>query len=158
MSNPSQLIEEELGKLSDNYKAELPTKISQISSIWENIKSSAWENTKLLELHKCAHNLAGSGRTFGFAEISAVALKLDNAIKPLIETNNAPNIDSIVAIERIIKQLDQAFSEIDHTETQQSVDQLMENRRVQMQGQTVQITLFGIWQLTTKTTIQIFNY
>ena len=126
MPNPSQLIKEELGKLRDNYKAELPTKISQISSIWENIKSSAWENTKLLELHKCTHNLAGSGRTFGFAEISTVALKLDNAIKPLIETNNAPNIDSIAAIERIIKQLDQAFSEIDHTEIQQSVDQLVE--------------------------------
>jgi len=125
MSNPSQQIEDELAKLRDKYKAELPAKINQIGRLWAKIKSSAWGTDHPPELHKCAHNLAGSGRTFGFADISTVARDLDLAIKPLIDSHNAPNIDSIANIDRIIKQLNQVYSKIDHTENQQSLVEMV---------------------------------
>ena len=69
-------LEARVKLLRDSYAIKLPAKLEQIGA---NITAlaKAWDEDCALETGRLAHNLAGTGQTFGFADIGAAAHELE---------------------------------------------------------------------------------
>lgn len=75
--------------LQHQYLAQIETKIRQIEAIWARWQDGALQPDDLYELQRIAHNLAGSGATFGLAAVSDAARALDVALQPVINRADA---------------------------------------------------------------------
>lgn len=83
MTTPLQ--DEFLQKLKESkakYISNLPAKISEMQLIWNHLNND-WRLETLLKLQNLAHNLAGSGGTFGFPNLSEKAKSLELALNNL---------------------------------------------------------------------------
>jgi len=89
----SPALEEQLRALSDGYARKLPEKLAQIGALWMVVRDeapSSWPVDALSNLHRMVHSLAGSGTTFGFAEVSKYARRAEIVLKPLALAGVAP--------------------------------------------------------------------
>ncbi len=80
----SNELEKQLAVLKENYLKALPEKINEIRSLWLSA-SSTGDEEHVVELHRKAHSLAGSGATFDQIELSKTSKKLELFIKQHIE-------------------------------------------------------------------------
>ncbi|MBI5639470.1 MAG: response regulator [Nitrospirae bacterium] len=84
-----------LSALSKDYAEGLPYKIEEIWKTWREISEGQWDDRKLEEMRLMVHNLAGSGQTFGFPEVSLSAHLLEQALKrgkALLEEENRQQV------------------------------------------------------------------
>ena len=84
MADHSEL-EAKLAAIKRDYVADLPARAASLRSAWMQTQSSDWAQPPLQELHRLAHSLAGSGATFGFADLSASARALEIPLKALLQ-------------------------------------------------------------------------
>ncbi|OAN40832.1 diguanylate cyclase [Chloroflexus islandicus] len=75
--------------LQQQYLAQIEAKIRQIEAIWARWQDGPLQPDDLYELQRIAHNLAGSGATFGLAAVSDAARALDAALQPVIQRADA---------------------------------------------------------------------
>lgn len=100
-------LEARVQLLRDSYATKLPAKLEQMAS---NIAAltQAWDEECALDTGRLAHNLAGTGETFGFADIGGAARELEThllAIQdgefPRTELNQTKKLlDELVAVAR----------------------------------------------------------
>ena len=64
--------------LRSKYIANLTERASQISELWSMLRYLKWSDQGLRALQHLAHQLAGSGDTFGFPAISHAARQLES--------------------------------------------------------------------------------
>jgi len=95
--------------MRQEYLSQLPDKIQQIRDIWEDWLQSGQPHGTLTELRRLAHNLAGSGATFGCEEISAVAGRLEGLIGILLEQKITLAKPQLEQFNSILDTLDQAL-------------------------------------------------
>ncbi|WP_322496330.1 response regulator [Chloroflexus sp.] len=90
--------------LQQQYLAQIETKIRQIEAIWARWQDGALQPDDLYELQRIAHNLAGSGATFGLATVSDAARALDVALQPVIQRAAADEVAASLAslVERLL--------------------------------------------------------
>lgn len=81
-TSPEDFIEK-LKQSKANYINNLPTKISEIKLIWNQLNNNEWRQAVMLKMQNLSHNLAGSGGTFGIPELSKVAKNLELALGEL---------------------------------------------------------------------------
>lgn len=95
MAEGQDKILEQLKALRERYDTELPSKIAQIRAGLDALRSQ-WDLGALRTLHRHAHSLTGSGATFGYAEVSQAARKLEQAFKSHIDIapDSAPPWDN----------------------------------------------------------------
>ena len=99
-------IQQKLLALREDYVSSLPGKISEVDTLWDTL-TRQWQHNTLATLQRHAHSLAGSGATFGFSDISGTARALDNVLKELTQTDEAPAAqlrDTIAASISALKQ------------------------------------------------------
>lgn len=78
------------------YIKSLPGKISEINSIWNQLNTTEWRVEVILKMRNLAHNLSGSGGTFGFHELSEQAKQLEQSLDMLeINDEGHPDEESI---------------------------------------------------------------
>lgn len=65
------------------YRCALPQRLAQIESLLCQVLSGEAPADALTSLERCAHSLAGSAATFGFAALGDAAKALELALKPL---------------------------------------------------------------------------
>lgn len=65
------------------YRCALPQRLAQLESLLCQVLSGEAQADTLASLERCAHSLAGSGATFGFAALGDAAKVLELAVKPL---------------------------------------------------------------------------
>ena len=82
-------LEVKLAVIKRDYVAELPARATSLRSAWILTQSEDWAQPLLRDLHRLAHNLAGSGETFGFADLSVRAHALELLLKALLEEPSA---------------------------------------------------------------------
>ena len=63
----------------------LPERLAKIESLWSQVLSGEKPAQALALLQRCAHTLAGSGATFGFAGVGNAARELEYAVNPFID-------------------------------------------------------------------------
>jgi len=84
MANSSLAFQEKLRILAESYAERLPEKLSDINEVWHQLETQ-WNKEQLDVLHRMVHSLTGSGKTFGFAELSAEARLLEQILKDNIQ-------------------------------------------------------------------------
>jgi len=84
ITNPSFLAFLELQRA--DYRRALPQRMTQIELLWRQVLIGENAAQALATLERCAHSLAGSGATFGFAGMGNAARELELAVAPLLDT------------------------------------------------------------------------
>ena len=72
-----------------DYRSSLPRRLDQIESLWRQVLNDEAPAQALASLERCAHSLAGSGATFGFAALGDAARVLELAVSPLLGATHA---------------------------------------------------------------------
>ena len=65
------------------YRCALPQRLAEIESLLSQMLRGEAPADTLASLERCAHSLAGSGATFGFAALGDAAKELELALKSL---------------------------------------------------------------------------
>ena len=107
MDEPTDL-QAELQALSADYAARIPDKLAQIELAWERLPGDRWDEEGFYLLHRMVHNLAGSGRTFGFALLSDVAHRLEAHLRELAQAKTVPDPAERECIRTLLEELRQA--------------------------------------------------
>ncbi|MDH5393005.1 MAG: response regulator [Gammaproteobacteria bacterium] len=110
--NESEIISE-LAQLQQLFLQKLPVQIADMKLLWSEVSASvnqqaATDITKLAELHRMAHSLAGSGGTFGAESVSSSARELEQQLKlSIAELEGAAALSSSQwqPIDRLLTQL-----------------------------------------------------
>lgn len=63
----------------------LPERLAKIECLWSQVLRGEKPAEALALLQRCAHTLAGSGATFGFAAVGNAARELEFAVNPFID-------------------------------------------------------------------------
>lgn len=99
-----------IAELQATFQQQLPDMVAAIEQLLKPLLSGAASNDDLHDLHRMAHNLAGSGGTFGAPLVGSVARELEHELKALISEP-----DSLVTrgtkIEEVFTQLKQSIAE-----------------------------------------------
>lgn len=82
MDKKQAQLEEKLQALRIEYRHSLPERMKNIRRAAANLQPD--DATQLRELRRHAHNLAGSGTTFNYPDISAAASKLEELLDQLM--------------------------------------------------------------------------
>jgi len=86
MASPSQsTIEEKLATLQANFKLSLPSKVEEIESLWNSVVVGDVNESSIIDCHRMAHTLVGTGGTFGAITVSTAARELEQALKLLVK-------------------------------------------------------------------------
>lgn len=72
-----------------DYRRSLPQRLDQIESLWRRALNDEAPVEAMASLERCAHSLAGSGATFGFAALGDAARVLELAVSPLLDAAHA---------------------------------------------------------------------
>ena len=92
------------------YRALLPDRLVQIVSLWGQVLDGEAPGEALATLERCAHSLAGSGATFGYAALGDAARQLELAINPLLDNALAPSPETKATLGQIVKALECCFA------------------------------------------------
>ncbi|HBV20962.1 MAG TPA: diguanylate cyclase [Nitrosomonas sp.] len=77
-------FQEKMHLLADAFIKELPEKIADIETSWQQLQND-WDVEALQIVHRKVHGLVGSSKTFGFEELSQIADTLEQALKILLQ-------------------------------------------------------------------------
>ncbi|NTU85129.1 MAG: response regulator, partial [Chloroflexales bacterium] len=97
-----------LTQLETVYHAQLPEKVEQLVAACRLLLGSSWKAEQLPGVHRLAHNLSGSGATFGYHTLSEAAHALEQALLPLRDQPMPPTPEQVGAIARCLSLLQQA--------------------------------------------------
>lgn len=87
MSNSASALQEKLQSLVTTYTKQLPGELSEIEKAWQHLQNG-WNHEDLEVLLRMLHSLTGTGKTFGFAELSIKSRILEQNLKHLSQSNN----------------------------------------------------------------------
>ena len=81
MSDKHKAFVAELASLRDAYLARLPLEIAELSTLAADLGQPVDVRQRLVALHQRLHKLAGSGGTFGLADLSCQAQALEHTVQ-----------------------------------------------------------------------------
>ncbi len=108
LTNPAFLAL--LEELRADYRRSLPQQLDQIASLWRQVLNDEAPAEALESLERCAHNLAGSGATCGFAALGDAARVLEQAVNPLLGAAQALTPTAQSEVSRAIEALQRSLS------------------------------------------------
>ena len=115
MAEPPAGLRERLDALRARYKAELPGRIDGAKVLWAAVRDGANVGSGLSQLYRAVHNLAGSGATFGYSDLSQAAQTLDELLQPLADAGTPPSKDQAEQIEALLNQIEAASTDREET-------------------------------------------
>jgi DNA-binding response OmpR family regulator/HPt (histidine-containing phosphotransfer) domain-containing protein len=104
-----QDIHEHLAKLEDNFVSKLPLRVAELAALISSLRNH-WDTDVAEELYREAHSLAGSGGTFGLAEISDTARVLQHTVQTFAQQESAPDTQQFSALDQLLVELATAIS------------------------------------------------
>ncbi|KPK54824.1 MAG: hypothetical protein AMS22_05290 [Thiotrichales bacterium SG8_50] len=105
-SQTNSRVESALASLCQAYAHRLPDKLARVEQLWHQLITERWSKQHLVELIRLVHNLVGSGRTFGFATLSAVAREFEtrlNAVRVEPPTPGDPRLVELTSMIEVLK-------------------------------------------------------
>lgn len=85
MSLLSGKVRERLEELTVKFARQLPDKVRELRAAVSRAQANAARGDNLEQVRGLAHKLAGSGSTFGFRDVSAVARRIEHHAQALLE-------------------------------------------------------------------------
>ncbi|MBT9476611.1 Hpt domain-containing protein [Polaromonas sp.] len=83
------------------YRSAFPERLEQVESLWRQVLNG--EAPALAGLERCAHSLAGSGATFGFAALGDAARVLEMVVSPLAGAAKALTLAEQTEVGRVVE-------------------------------------------------------
>lgn len=99
-------VNEQLNVLQKEYAGQIPGKIQQIKTIWEELTRGEWDRESFKNMHLIAHSLSGSGKTFGFKNLSEAAHNLELLLKQICESDVLPAAGQKEQINKMLNALE----------------------------------------------------
>ncbi len=93
-----------------DYRRSLPQRLAQIESLWRQVLNGEAPAQALASLERCAHSLAGSGATFGFAALGDAARVLELTVSPLLNAAQALTPTALSEVSRAVEALQRSLS------------------------------------------------
>ncbi len=100
-------FEAEFKLLKESYLRRLPSKLACLCETWEVVVASAGGKEVWKEFYLQVHSLSGTGATYGFYDLSAIAQTLEQVLKPLVLNPTAPTQAQQTVIESLLQSLEQ---------------------------------------------------
>jgi DNA-binding response OmpR family regulator len=97
----SPAVQAGLEALRRQFAEELPLKATEISVFWETLLQE-WDAAAAKELYTRVHNLAGTGASFGFPEVSTLAREVEELLDPLLGRDKPPPAADAARIHKAI--------------------------------------------------------
>lgn len=107
-STPSFLVF--LEEQRADYRRSLPERLVQIETLWHQVLNDETPTVALANLERCAHSLAGSGATFGFAALGDAARVLELAVNPLLDAAHALTPAALSEVSQAVEALQRSLS------------------------------------------------
>ncbi len=92
-------------KADEQYRAKLLAKLDEVASLWDHLRYVQWSQKHLDKFYRLAHILVGGAGTLGYLELYEKLKKLDEAVRPLIDEQGAPEAS-------VMKQIDNALEAV----------------------------------------------
>ncbi len=92
------------------FRRSLPGRLGQIETLWHQALNDETPGVALATLERCAHSLAGSGATFGFAALGDAARVLELAISPLLGATHTLTPTAQSEVSRAVEALQRSLS------------------------------------------------
>lgn len=108
MTDISEKTRKRLEALRRAYVEQLPARVQAIEESWSGLRCGQWSMETLSELSRQVHGLAGSGATFGYAEISDKAHRLELVMDEIMESGGNPGANREGEVECFLEGLKKA--------------------------------------------------
>lgn len=79
-----------LAKLRADYVDQLPGTVGEMEVLWQGVVAGELPSSKLVDLARMAHSIAGSGTTFGLPDASRAARELETFLDKFGESGRMP--------------------------------------------------------------------
>jgi len=93
-------------RLRSSYRRKLPGKLAGISEKWAQISKEGWREELARPIHNVCHDLAGTGKTFGFSQVTKYARIVETQLTRIFDDDGAPTQSHLenlgVAIENLL--------------------------------------------------------
>lgn len=99
-----------LQELRNRYTESLPGKIAEINN-QRKLLDEKWDWDAVTLLHQMTHSLAGSGGSFGYAQLGTQARKIEVELKTIINTKSIPEPDQWINLAAEINNLQAAIQQ-----------------------------------------------
>ncbi len=113
---PEARFAERMAALTAQFRDELPSRLTLLQRQWHTLSNAwsvdEWSENALRELHGCTHNLAGSGSTFGYDELTERARAVDRHFKMLLLQQHIPDAALQVEIHKLFTALEAELQRI----------------------------------------------
>ena len=91
MSDSLAALRRTFAILRAKYQFKLPGKVAQFEDLWRRLLAGEAPVSRLAELIQIAHNIAGTGKTFGFASAGEVAREIELYLEPVCAAGRLPD-------------------------------------------------------------------
>ena len=77
--------------LRAKYRVKLPGMVAQFEDLWRRLLAAEAPASGVGDLIQIAHNIAGNGKTFGFASAGEVAREIELCLDPVCAAGRLPD-------------------------------------------------------------------
>ena len=81
----SESARNKIARLRVEFVRSLPQRIEELKELFAQLLADTSDSAVAVELHRCIHNLQGTGRSFGFVPLGAAARDAEQRIVELLE-------------------------------------------------------------------------
>jgi chemotaxis protein histidine kinase CheA len=106
---PGPDVEQQLAALRQGYAERLPERAARLEADVAALVER-WDDAAAGELRRALHNLAGSGATYGFPEVSRAARAGEDACAAAIAADPAGAVAAKAALQRAVAALAQVVA------------------------------------------------
>lgn len=93
-------------RLISNYRRELPDKLANIAEKWAEISNGGWREELARHIHNVCHHLAGTGKTFGYSNLTRYARSVETQLTRAFDDGGVParsRLDNLgIAIDNLL--------------------------------------------------------
>lgn len=107
---PSPDLEQQLAALRRSYAERLPARAAALSATADAL-AARWDAEAARTLQRDLHNLAGSGASYGFPEVSRAARAAEDACSAALRVTDPPGattaglVDAVSALAKVAAQV-----------------------------------------------------
>jgi HPt (histidine-containing phosphotransfer) domain-containing protein len=91
VSDSLDALQRTFAMLCAKYQVKLPGMVAQFEDLWRRLLAAEAPVSVLADLIQIAHNIAGTGKTFGFASAGAVAREIELCLEPVCAAARLPD-------------------------------------------------------------------
>ena len=112
MTEPMTPLAERIAALRADYLRALPGRMRAIDAAWRSLAKVAWDPVLLDDLHRMAHGLSGSGKTFGLEAVSDAARVLEQSLKMVIASGRPAATPEQTELDAAVQNLQQVIAAV----------------------------------------------